>query len=121
MPASLWIITCMSAYICLRLARSVSPRAATSSWSNFSFFKRDSFHWRVGLEELRQQHVGAGPRVDVAEAHGAVHPVVGPVAVGRHALDVEVQADLLAVCCITSAISTEYSAAGDATTGTAAA
>ena len=40
----------MSAYICLRLASSVSPRAATSSWSNFSFFQPDSFQ---GASDLK--------------------------------------------------------------------
>ena len=39
MPPSLWTSTCMSAYIWARLAWSTSPRAATSSWSNFSFFQ----------------------------------------------------------------------------------
>ncbi len=50
----------------------------------------------VGLEELREQRVRAGARVHVAEAHGVGEPVVGPVAVGRHALDIQVQADALA-------------------------
>lgn len=44
MPASWWIRVCMSAYICFRFTRSVSLRAATSSWSNLGFFQRDSFH-----------------------------------------------------------------------------
>ena len=30
-----------------------------SSWSKFSFFQPDSFQWRVGLVEQREQHVGA--------------------------------------------------------------
>jgi len=50
MPLPSWIITCMSAYICARLAVSGSPRAATSSWSNFSFFHADSFH---GASDLK--------------------------------------------------------------------
>src|SRR5688572_5487687 len=49
-PPSLWIITCMSAYIWARLAVSVSPRAATSSWSNFSFFQAASFQ---GASDLK--------------------------------------------------------------------
>ena len=43
MPASWWIMVCMSAYICLRLARSVSARDASSNWSNFWLFQRNSF------------------------------------------------------------------------------
>jgi hypothetical protein len=43
----------------LRFARSVSARDASSSWSNFGFFQRDSFQAALRLEELRQQHVGA--------------------------------------------------------------
>ncbi|MNT18330.1 hypothetical protein D3C72_1535220 [compost metagenome] len=50
MPASSWIMVCMSAYNCLRLAVSVSPRAATSSWSNLGFFQRDSFQ---GASDLK--------------------------------------------------------------------
>ena len=50
MPPSSWIITCMSAYIWVRLAWSVSPRAATSSWSNFSFFQPASFQ---GASDLK--------------------------------------------------------------------
>ncbi|MCY1531535.1 hypothetical protein D9M68_667640 [compost metagenome] len=33
----------MSAYICFRFASSVSPRAASSNWSNCPLFQPDSF------------------------------------------------------------------------------
>ena len=46
----------MSAYIWVRLARSVSPRAATSSWSNFSFFQPASFQGASDLKNMRQEH-----------------------------------------------------------------
>ena len=75
MPPSLWIIICMSAYICVRLAASVSPRAATSSWSNFSFFQPASFQGASDLKNSVSSQVGAGARVDVAEAHRVLHPV----------------------------------------------
>ncbi|MNC02819.1 hypothetical protein D3C75_502030 [compost metagenome] len=41
------------------------------------------------LEELREQHVGIWPRVDVAEAQRVLRPVIGPVAVARQTVDVE--------------------------------
>ena len=43
-------ITCMSPYICLRFASSVSERAASNNWSNFAFFQPDSFH---GASDLK--------------------------------------------------------------------
>ena len=49
----------MSAYIWARLASSVSPRAATSSWSNFSFFQPDSFHGASDLKNSVNSQVGA--------------------------------------------------------------
>ena len=59
MPLSSWIIACMSAYICARFAKSVSPRAATTQLVELLVLPAALVLRRVGLEELREHHVGA--------------------------------------------------------------
>ncbi|MCY1362084.1 hypothetical protein D9M69_487840 [compost metagenome] len=53
-------------------------------------------HARVGLEEQAEQQIRGRPRTDVAEAQRVLHPMVGPVSVRRHSLNIELEADLLA-------------------------
>ena len=95
MPEPSWIITCMSVYICLRLASSVSARAATRSLVELLVLPGGLVPGGTGLEEQAEEDVGRRARVDIAEADRDLHPVIRPVAIRRYLLELDLQAGRL--------------------------
>src|ERR1044072_77197 len=90
MPQPSCTRVCISPYICLRLASSRSPRAATRSWSNFSFFQALSFQVESDLKNKVNSTSALGL--------GLMLPMVSGCFIqtfDQHPLHVDVEADLL--------------------------
>ena len=88
---------CISPYICLRLASSVSPRAShQQACRTVSFFQALSFQGESDLKNSVNSESALGRGLMLPIGERVLHPHIRPVAIFRHPLDVDVHADAAA-------------------------